>query len=344
MKRRCLQRRSMVSLAGLLCLSLLLLIFTFADSRQRADAANGQKGFALFCSACHGINAQGDGPQHTLFIPPPANLTLIHDSPAMIGSIVRHGIRGTQMPAFGPVASDKVIREIVSFLASQPPDTFIQWATPWGVNNTPQPTGIAPTLFVTSCMGCHGATGNGDGPWAANDAHIWPKPANFHARNSDIGRDYYIITNGREGTMMPPHLQNIPAQARWELAGYVAGMYEPNSTATISRGDLDLYHNKYAPDNKVAVQKGHRIYNLYCSGCHGVEAQGSFLAPPHIDRIWYYGGGSDNAVFSVVSKGVPGNLMPSFASLSVTDRWDVITYLRWRGGLPDPLSGHKAKH
>ncbi len=56
------------------------------------------------------------------------------------------------------------------------------------------------------CAECHDEDAEGDGPWASNAPHIWPKPANFHARNSDPGRLYYIIYNGREGTMMAPQI------------------------------------------------------------------------------------------------------------------------------------------
>jgi len=55
-------------------------------------------------------------------------------------------------------------------------------------------------------------------------------------------------------------------------------------------------------------------------------------------RTWKYGSGTDTEVFVVIEKGIPGNLMPSNAALEERQRWEVISYLRHRGGLPDPMA------
>ncbi|NOT81952.1 MAG: cytochrome c [Gallionella sp.] len=60
------------------------------------------------------------------------------------------------------------------------------------------------TFFVRNCAGCHGASGNGDGPRAY---FITPPPRNFllPASRKRLNRPviFEAVTNGRLGTNMP---------------------------------------------------------------------------------------------------------------------------------------------
>lgn len=313
-------------------------LFAPVLAQAPAEVAEGRREFLEHrCILCHGPTAAGDGPLHTSVIPPPANLTLVRDAPAMIASIVRNGIQGTAMPPNR--VSDEELRELLAFVGAQPLDTFHQWAYPWSLRQAPPPVTMAPALFLTTCAGCHGASGSGRTAYAMNDPHFWPKPADFRARNSDPGRSYYTITFGRRGTMMPPQLGKLTEQARWALARYVSALFDPRSTATIPTGHMQFYKNPFRPGSAAVTRLGEENYQLYCVGCHGERANGSFLAPRQTDRAWLYGGGTDNAAFMVETKGIPGKLMPAFVQLTEASRWAVITYYRSRGGLPDPLAG-----
>jgi mono/diheme cytochrome c family protein len=60
----------------------LLLGMTLAVEQQRpilpgTAASEGQRLFARFCAACHGVNGHGDGPAAPALQPPPADLTRI---------------------------------------------------------------------------------------------------------------------------------------------------------------------------------------------------------------------------------------------------------------------------
>ena len=86
--------------------------------------------------------------------------------------------------------------------------------------------------------------------------------------------------------------------------------------------------------NQVNEEKGHQVFNLYCSSCHGATGhgdgpagrQGTGPTPAnfHADRVQ---GQTDGALFWKVNAG-RGN-MPSFKEvLSDEQKWQVISYIR----------------
>jgi hypothetical protein len=47
-------------------------------------------------------------------------------------------------------------------------------------------------------------------------------------------------------------------------------------------------------------------------------------------------------MMTIISNGVPGQLMPNHSVLPEKTRWDVVTYIRNNGGLPDENLGMDA--
>jgi len=295
----------------------------------------GRDTFAVMCAKCHDEDAEGDGPRHGEYRPPPANLTLIRDAGTMFASIVQRGISGTGMPMF-PVDMP-TIESVMSYIQSRPPDTTREWGAPWELENAEPDAVYGATLYVTACIDCHGEAGDGKGVWA-QDPRIWPKPADLLSRNSQLGRVYSIITNGREGTMMAPQKGKFPARSRWALAGFVHSIFDPSSLAPIQTPDgmeEKKTENPLSPDDQGAVDMGEQNFELYCVNCHNAQGKGSFLAPRLTDRRWDYGKGTDTDLFVLIEKGIPGRIMPAHRQLEEETRWQVITYLRHRGGKPD---------
>ena len=76
-------------------------------------------------------------------------------------------------------------------------------------------------IFSQSCTACHGKTGEGDGPAAAG---LNPKPADLHADhvqgNSD-GALFWIISHGREGTVMPAWNTVFSDEQRWDVVNFL---------------------------------------------------------------------------------------------------------------------------
>lgn len=79
-------------------------------------------------------------------------------------------------------------------------------------------------LFSTNCSMCHGSTGHGNGPLAAN---LDPKPIDFtdreRAQSRSIMALYQVISQGLPGTPMVSFAA-LPEDDRWALAFFVGSM------------------------------------------------------------------------------------------------------------------------
>lgn len=308
------------------------------------EQKKGQEHFSSMCAKCHDDDAEGDGPLHSVHSPPPANLTLIRNTEKMTFSIVTTGIRGSGMPWF-PI-SEKDFHDLHNHIKSQPFDTTREWDHPWNIDKSGDvDSQYAAQMYRTACQGCHGEKGKGDGAWGDDD-RVWPKPANFRARNSNIGRVFYIINNGRPGTMMAAQKNSFPEKTRWALAQFVSSMFDENADYQIRTPQQShaALKNRYTSKEKKAVDSGDQTFQLYCVACHNAGAKGSFLAPRMTDTHWLYGGGTDQAVFTIIEKGIPGKLMPGHHQLDGDLRWKIIAYLRHRGGIPEPVLSPISSH
>lgn len=315
---------------------------TLAEVPSGVDRAEGL--FIKNCADCHHDTADGHGSHAQTMHPPfPANLTLIRNTPAMSQSIIINGIPGTMMPPHADFSSQD-LEDLLGFISRKPQNTKIQWDIPWAVVDSKDPE-TGKKLFTTYCAGCHEHKSR-----FANNPLVWPKPAHLHSRNSVPGRIYYIITRGREGTMMTSN-EKLTESARWLLAQHVAGLFDAESKSTIElpENKISSVANPYRIDNKQIVREGETFYNLYCAVCHSEQGEGSFQAPMLCDRNWHAGDGSDAALMAILQEGIPGKLMIATSpQLSDDQRWKLITWIRHRGGLPNPMTtlfgSSKSKH
>lgn len=74
------------------------------------------------------------------------------------------------------------------------------------------------------------------------------------------------------------------------------------------------------------AQAGAKLYRAQCAGCHGLDGAGAGAAPSLVSGTFRHGG-SDEALFRTISKGVPGTSMPAF-SFSGLQTWELVTHLR----------------
>ncbi|HBY58486.1 MAG TPA: hypothetical protein DEH78_01605, partial [Solibacterales bacterium] len=74
------------------------------------------------------------------------------------------------------------------------------------------------------------------------------------------------------------------------------------------------------------VAAGAAIYKGKCAGCHGPEGTGTG-AGPALNTGTFRRGGTDQALFQVISRGVPGTAMPAFPA-NALEVWQSIAYLR----------------
>lgn len=86
------------------------------------------------------------------------------------------------------------------------------------------PASQVQALYTETCAGCHGATGQGNGPYAATLA---PAPTEFTDRARAAERSvmglYETLSSGVEGTAMAS-FANLSDVQRWSLAFYVGGL------------------------------------------------------------------------------------------------------------------------
>ena len=76
-------------------------------------------------------------------------------------------------------------------------------------------------------------------------------------------------------------------------------------------------------------QAGATLFRSQCAGCHGPDGTGTG-AGPNLAAGTFVHGGSDEALFRTISKGVPGTSMPAF-SFTGLQVWELVTSIRALG-------------
>ena len=156
------------------------------------DSLAGRDSFQMYCASCHGQAGHGDGPVASELRTHPADLSILaqRNGGAFPRERVRRLVAGdaavsahgtSEMPVWGLMfrmfESDSRVRErienLLTYLESlQKPST--------GVNDP------GAQAFRTHCASCHGPTGRGDGPIAAQLRQIPPDLTQFSARNGGV--------------------------------------------------------------------------------------------------------------------------------------------------------------
>lgn len=91
-----------------------------------------------------------------------------------------------------------------------------------------------------------------------------------------------------------------------------------------------------------AAQAGEQLYARNCSSCHGAQAQGTGNIPSLKNAD--VKNAADGDLFWYITKGDVANGMPSWASLSEQERWQIVTYLKSsRLGMAAAAPGNQAE-
>jgi cytochrome c oxidase cbb3-type subunit III len=94
--------------------------------------------------------------------------------------------------------------------------------------------------------------------------------------------------------------------------------------------------------NPLAISNGAAMFRNRCAGCHGPDAHG-YLGPD-LTGFWA-NGGTDDRMFNIVRRGVPGTEMIGADPQRVLDKdiWQTLAYLRTLGAVPAaPATGDAA--
>jgi cytochrome c oxidase cbb3-type subunit III len=101
---------------------------------------------------------------------------------------------------------------------------------------------------------------------------------------------------------------------------------------------------KTQEQNKAAVRDGGQIFASQCAGCHGLDGKGGERAPD-IATSAKTQRRSDEELFYIIEKGVPGTGMPAFSSLSQREKKSIVAHVRSLQGqaLAVALPGDRSK-
>jgi mono/diheme cytochrome c family protein len=88
------------------------------------------------------------------------------------------------------------------------------------------------------------------------------------------------------------------------------------------------------PDTVTSASAGQNVFLANCASCHGVDARGggpqagtTQVRPPSLVS-GHLNSHTDGDIFFWISNGLPGGMPAWASSLSETDRWNVVNYLR----------------
>lgn len=82
--------------------------------------------------------------------------------------------------------------------------------------------------------------------------------------------------------------------------------------------------NPFASENDIA--RGQKNYVAQCAACHGIDGKGGNAGPP-LNTGNFKHAASDEALFQVINKGIPGTVMPA-SSLNPVPIWQLVAYVR----------------
>ncbi|PIE80761.1 MAG: hypothetical protein CSA11_06830 [Chloroflexi bacterium] len=195
------------------------------------DAAVGHDIFLDRCANCHGLTGQGDGALSSDLPAPPADYTdpefRRSRLPGMMYNSITNGILESGMPPFGPENSEPVSEE----------DRWHVLATVYSLATPLEAVEAGRTVYEGNCAACHGETGLGDGPDAANAEAEMP---DLTAARYWFNRSNEIVFEAVAGGGIPEHAYELTEQERWDVVDYARTFsyhyVNPNAPAELLEG------------------------------------------------------------------------------------------------------------
>lgn len=234
--------------------------------------------------------------------------------------------------------------------------------------------GYGKNVYERRCLGCHGVTGDGNGP-AATFMHK-DRPRNFmlavfkfrltpSGSLPDDGDLLRTITRGVRGTAMPSW-HELPQKDSLAVIQYIK--YE----LAVDRSKPDQPYRYFVEEtikppiqlggvpkpSAELVKRGEAVWQeAKCWECHGQNGKGDgekaaglkddlgFPIPPaNLTTGQFKSGPGVKDIFRTMSTGLSGTPMPSFSdSVPEADRWALSYYVLSLSAFTDPLTGEPMK-
>jgi cytochrome c oxidase cbb3-type subunit 2/cytochrome c oxidase cbb3-type subunit I/II len=193
-------------------------------------------------------------------------------------------------------------------------------------------------IYASRCITCHGCAGNGLGTYGGT---LIVTPVNFKAdpfRTMPDDEWFWHVSEGVQGTVMPPWKESLTEEQRWNVVRYVQEVYAHAFERDPDEGDVPKEYDLKNP-LEISIENidaGKRIWTRECAVCHGDAAHGEGIyrqgiepVPPDFSAHADYADFTDGAYFWRISEGVPWTAMPTWKEVyDPTERWQLVTYIR----------------
>jgi mono/diheme cytochrome c family protein len=283
---------------------------SWEDVKQtKGDGRKGKELYRTHCQMCHGLNGQGG-------VAPVLNnqdfLRLVSDE--FLYLILAKGRANTAMPAWSRYAANdiasliKYIRSWQQLSGFQLPSTEIKGDIDAGQR-----------LFDHLCIRCHGKYGSGGiGPAILN--------RDFLAAASDQFI-FQTVANGRRHTAMFGWTRDLGEGEKLEIE-------KINNILAYIRAFRDSTLDVIYPGESLGKpRRGKKLYDRYCSECHGYRGEG--LRAPALNIQEFLNAATNGFLLATISLGRTGTAMPSwgrgsekYPQLTARDRIDIVAHIR----------------
>lgn len=177
------------------------------------DLQNGEAIYAEKCIQCHGPAGLGDGEQAAQLPNPVAAIgdaeVARQASPSRWYSIITQGNLDRFMPGFASL-SDAERWDVTAYAFS--------------LSTSSEALDTAAELYAANCAECHGDSGQGDGPEAANLSAPLPDFSNPESQAQKSAEEFYTAITEGAPPDMPAFGDSLSEEERWALADYLRNL------------------------------------------------------------------------------------------------------------------------
>jgi cytochrome c oxidase cbb3-type subunit 2 len=225
-------------------------------------------------------------------------------------------------------------------------------------------------VYERRCAGCHGVTGNGNGPAATFMHEFRPRdftlglfkfrltPSNSMPTDGDLLR---TITRGVRGTAMPPwHMLAekdrlaVVQYIKYELAVDRSDPANPYAYFIEEPAQAPIFIGQPPEPSEAIVARGKEVWQqAKCWECHGQTGEGDGEKAAGLKDDWgfpvrpadlttgqFKSGPAVEDIFRTMTNGLVGTPMPSYGrALPEEDRWALSYYVLALSAFTDPLTG-----